>query len=75
MRYARSFNIDLREMETIEEALNHRLSACLGDLNSGSKRVNSTTLKTEICEIRNLLGSLHNQKDWFRPKDTMYISG
>ena len=75
MRYARSFNINLREMETIEEALNQRLSACLDNLNSESKRVNRMTLKTDICEIRNLLGSLHNQKNWFRPKDTTYIGG
>ena len=75
MRYARSFNVNLREMQTIEEALHHRLSVCLNELNNGNKSDNSMTLKTDIREIRELLGSLHNQKNWFRPKDSMYISG
>jgi hypothetical protein len=26
-------------------------------------------------DVRALLGKLHNQKNWYRPKDGIYISG
>ena len=26
-------------------------------------------------EVRELLGRLHNQKNWYRPKDKVYVSG
>ena len=26
-------------------------------------------------EVRELLGRLHNQKNWYRPKDRVYIGG
>lgn len=26
-------------------------------------------------EVRELLGKIHNQKNWFRPKDKIYVSG
>ena len=33
------------------------------------------TEKKEITEIQSVLGSLHNQKLWYRPTDTPYVSG
>ena len=29
----------------------------------------------QTAEIQNLLGRIHNQKNWYRPKDTIYVSG
>lgn len=26
-------------------------------------------------EVRELLGKIHNQKNWYRPKDKIYVSG
>lgn len=26
-------------------------------------------------EIQDLLGRIHNQKNWYRPKDKIYVSG
>lgn len=26
-------------------------------------------------EVRELLGRLHNQKNWYRPKDAIYVGG
>ena len=26
-------------------------------------------------EVRDLLGRIHNQKNWYRPKDQIYVSG
>ena len=48
------FNLSVRDLELIEQAL----------------------LKQEQTpEVRMLLGKLHNQKNWYRPKDGVYIGG
>lgn len=48
------FNLSVRDLELIEQAL----------------------LKQEQTpEVRALLGKLHNQKNWYRPKDGVYIGG
>ena len=48
------FNLSVRDLELIEQAL----------------------LKQEqTTEVRALLGKLHNQKNWYRPKDGIYIGG
>ena len=26
-------------------------------------------------DVRDLLGRIHNQKSWYRPRDTVYVSG
>jgi len=75
MKPNKTFNIDVRELQIIEDALSNTLDEQL------KKRscLNNTAIqiKTErsIKEIRSLLGSLHNQKSWFRPNDKIYISG
>lgn len=48
------FNISVRDLELIEQAL---LSM------------------EQTPEVRALLGKLHNQKNWYRPKDGVYIGG
>lgn len=38
--------------------------------------IEDALLKQEqTAEIRELLGRIHNQKNWYRPKDTIYVSG
>ena len=75
MKPNKTLNIDVRELQIIEDALNKSLDEQL------KKRscLNNTAIlvKTErsVKEIRALLGSLHNQKTWFRPNDKIYISG
>ena len=33
-------------------------------------------IKEEVAELRDLLGRLHNQKNWYRPQtDAVYLSG
>ena len=48
------FNLSVRDLELIEQAL---LSV------------------EQTQEVRALLGKLHNQKNWYRPKDGVYIGG
>jgi len=29
----------------------------------------------QTAEVRDLLGRIHNQKNWYRPKDAIYVGG
>ena len=75
MKYASSFKVNLQEMTVIERALNHNLSAFVDELQSLPQGDKAEKLKSNIREVNELLGSLHNQKNWFRPKCSVYISG
>lgn len=75
MKYASSFKVNLQEMTIIEKALNHTLSTCLDELHAMPHGDKAEMLKSNIREVNDLLGSLHNQKNWFRPKSSVYISG
>ena len=75
MKYASSFKVNPKEMEVIEKALNHTLSVCLDELHTLPQGVKAESLRLKIREVNELLGSLHNQKNWFRPKSSVYISG
>ena len=75
MKYASSFKVNLQEMTVIEKALNQTLSVCLDELYSLPQGDKADQLKSSIREVNELLGSLHNQKNWFRPKSSVYISG
>lgn len=48
------FNLSVRDIELIEQAL-HSLE--------------------QTREVRELLGRIHNQKNWYRPKDKVYVGG
>ena len=75
MKYANSFKVNPQEMEVIEKALNHTLSASLDELHTLPQGAKAELLRSNIREVYELLGSLHNQKNWFRPKSPVYISG
>jgi hypothetical protein len=77
-----SFNLTVNDVYLIEEALNHYI----GRLQERRKtHVESTIIPesqlepvrqidNEIRKVISLLGSLHNQKNWYRPNG-IYISG
>ena len=75
MKPNKTFNINVRELQIIEDALNKILDHQLKE--RGCSRNNAIQIQAErsIVEIRSLLGSLHNQKTWYRPNDKIYISG
>ena len=73
MGYNTNFEMGLKELEIVEDALRFRLNQL-----SISSTLNSKTCftgKKETSEIQSVLGSLHNQKLWYRPTDTPYVSG
>ncbi|MDC1446580.1 hypothetical protein N8344_01250 [bacterium] len=71
MKPNKKFELDIRDIEIIEEALRAKagrrgLAVAMGET--------STHVKEEMHEIQNLLGKIHNQKNWYRPKNK-FVSG
>ena len=73
MGYNTNFEMGLKELEIVEDALRFRLNQLSKTSSSNAKK--SLIGKKEISEIQSVLGSLHNQKLWYRPTDTPYVSG
>jgi hypothetical protein len=66
MKPNKSFDLNIRDIEIIESALRAKagrrgLAIAQGD--------SSTQLHQEMMEIQELLGRIHNQKNWYRPSD------
>jgi len=77
-----TFNLNVDDINLIEEALNYQLSRLI---ERRMTHIESTIVPAEQLEsvkyidyqinnVRELLGSLHNQKNWYRPKG-LYVSG
>ena len=73
MGYNTNFEMGLKELEIVEDALRFRLNQ-LSKMSTSNSKI-CLTEKKEITEIQSVLGSLHNQKLWYRQKDTPYVSG
>ena len=78
------FNLGLRDIDLIEDAINTviaRRSSAMSLL--AEDTVDHTTdmcayreIRKEVAELRDLLGRLHNQKNWYRPQTkAAYVSG
>ena len=79
-----TFNLDIRDVELIENALNSVITKQASTIISSPGNENSqpsfnncpVKVKSQIDELRDLLGRLHNQKVWYRPKgETTYVGG
>ena len=75
MKPNKTLNIDVRELQIIEDALSKTLDEKLKTRSCLTNTAIQIKTERSIKEIRALLGSLHNQKIWFRPNDKVYISG
>jgi hypothetical protein len=78
------FNLGLRDIDMIENALNSVIARRSSILNSIDDDASSNTTdisayrkeRQEVADLRDLLGRLHNQKNWYRPRTkTVYLSG
>ena len=78
------FNLGLRDIDLIEDAINlviARRSSAMSAL--AEDTLENTTdmsayreIRHEVAELRELLGRLHNQKNWYRPQTkNIYVSG
>ena len=77
-----TFNLSIEDIDLIEQALNYQLSRLT---EQRITHIESTIVPADqldsvkyidyqISNVRELLGNLHNQKNWYRPKG-IYVSG
>tara|TARA_E500000331_G_scaffold313657_1_gene322461 strand:+ start:869 stop:1090 length:222 start_codon:yes stop_codon:yes gene_type:complete len=67
-----TFNLNIRDIEIIEEALRAKAGRRGLSIAQGET---SNKLREEMHEIQELLGRIHDQKTWYRPKNDVYVSG
>ena len=75
MTFNRSFNIDLDEMNLLESALRLKLAALVEQRHASCDDEDLSQIDAELKQVRDFLGSIHHQKNWYRPKDGIYVSG
>ena len=68
----KKFNLSVRDIEVIEQALRAKAGRRGLAIANGET---SPQLREELHELQDLLGRIHDQKVWFRPKDKIYVSG
>ena len=67
-----SFKLTVRDIEIIEQALRAKAGRRGLAIAQGET---SEKLRDEMHEIQELLGRIHQQKNFYRPKDKNYVSG
>jgi hypothetical protein len=83
MSYNKNFELNTRDIELVEQGLNLKLSKLSvqrqthidSTIVPEAELASVKEIDQKIQEIRDLLGKIHNQKIWYRPKDGIYISG
>lgn len=71
-KYNRQFDLNREDLSLIETALRER-TARLTDVQSGN--ASQVDIEETIRAGEDLLGRLHNQKVFFRPKKAVYVGG
>ena len=66
------FELSVKDIKIIEEALNNKVARRSQRILEGE---DPEILTTEAAEIRDLLGRIHNQKNWYRPQQGVYVGG
>ena len=72
MKPNRKFDLSVQDIDIIERALTAKAGRRGMRLMQGE---DNEQLKQEMQAIQNLLGRLHEQKNWYRPKDDTYVGG
>ena len=72
--YNEMFKLSVNDMDLIETALRRTQHALSQEQLVQSDEGKGDHVET-IRQIRELLGRLHNQKIFFRPKDSVYVGG
>jgi hypothetical protein len=73
-QYNEMFKLSVDDMDLIETALRRTQHALSQEQLVQSDEGKGDHVET-IRQIRELLGRLHNQKIFYRPKDSVYIGG
>ncbi len=78
------FNLGLRDIDLIEGAINSVIARRSSSMSLLAEDTIENTMdisayreiRQEVAELRDLLGRLHNQKNWYRPQtEAIYVSG
>lgn len=72
MKANTKFNLSIRDIEVIEQALRAKAGRRGLAIAQGET---SEKLREEMLEIQDLLGRIHHQKNFYRPKSKTYVSG
>ena len=73
-QYNEMFKLSVNDMDLIETALRRTQHALSQEQLVQSDEGKGDHVET-IRQIRELLGRLHNQKIFYRPKDSVYVGG
>jgi hypothetical protein len=72
-KFNKTFELSVEDVDLIETALRHTKSELAGQLVE-QENVNQD-LDTSMRMIHDLLGRLHNQKVFYRPRQRPYVGG
>ena len=72
MKPNRTFELSVKDINIIETALRNKVGRRSQRIIEGE---DPEILQTETKEILDLLGRLHDQKQWYRPKNGVYVGG
>ena len=70
-KYNRTFELSVEDMELIEDALRRTKR----DLSDKVVQETASDADETVRDIHDLLGRIHNQKVFYRPRKRTYISG
>jgi hypothetical protein len=71
--YNTNFELTIDDIDLIEKALHSELQKL--SLTDNETVTNSARTLEKINKIQDLLGRIHNQKIWYRPKQEIYVGG
>lgn len=72
MKPNKKFDLSVRDIEIIEQALRAKAGRRGMAIAQGET---SLQLREEMAEIQQLLGRIHDQKVWYKPKDKFVPGG
>ncbi|MFO7770110.1 hypothetical protein HAT86_02520 [Roseovarius gahaiensis] len=76
-RYNENFELSVEDIDLIEEALHQSKRELAGKLveADASDDAELRAVDQSVRQIHDLLGRLHNQKVFYRPRQQPYVSG
>ena len=73
MKLNKNFEFDMKDIDAIEVALRKKVAELSQKLMDGEGETEA--LRVEIKEMSGLLARIHHQKNWYRPREEVYVSG
>ena len=74
-KYNATFELSLEDMELIENALHRKKQDLAQQLTEDADGTPEVKPDDDVRQIHDLLGRLHNQKVFYRPRRGAYVGG